>query len=84
MTHVFNCGYGMLIFVEQKNVNSMIEQISENLINYKRTYIKVQKDFFPEYPEWEFNWNLPYLSTEPKILGVVKKNSKYNKKVVFL
>ncbi len=84
MTNVFNCGFGMLIFVDEKSVHSMIKQISENLKNYQQNYIKIQKEFFPEFSEWESNWNLPYLSTEPKILGVVKKGAKYNKKVVFL
>lgn len=84
MTKVFNCGFGMLIFVEEQNVHVLKESIQKKLESYKEKYIQNQMLFFGEYQEWKDDWYLQNLSTEVEVLGVVKKDSSYSKKVVFI
>ncbi len=84
MVKVFNCGYGMVLFINEKNINFVTEEIKKNIRQYKSLYIQTQKNFFPEYNEWEKDWTLPLLNDEPIILGEVKKDIKHNKKVIFI
>ncbi|GIX40779.1 MAG: phosphoribosylformylglycinamidine cyclo-ligase [Leptospiraceae bacterium] len=84
MTKVFNCGYGMLVILDKQYVDMFIKKISEKLAFYKEKYISIQREFFQEFPEWEKDWKLPHLSLKAEILGTIKKDSRYNKKVVFI
>ncbi len=84
MVKVFNCGYGMLLFIDKKNINFVTEEIKKNIKQYKSLYIQTQRNFFSEYNEWEKDWTLPFLNEIPVVLGEVKKDIKHNKKVIFI
>jgi phosphoribosylformylglycinamidine cyclo-ligase len=83
MAKIFNCGYGMLIIVNEKEVEEIKQEIIQNIQEYKKAYLLTQKEFFPEHKEWEKDWQLKFFIEEPTILGIVKKDPKNNKKVVF-
>ncbi|MCS7205995.1 MAG: phosphoribosylformylglycinamidine cyclo-ligase [Leptospiraceae bacterium] len=82
MIKVFNCGFGMIAIIREKDVPTLQKELPTKIKEYKKQYQSIQKEFFPEFPQWENDWTLPYLSETPRVLGRIKKNRQYSKKVI--
>lgn len=82
MVKVFNCGYGMVAIADRDSAGEVIKFLSRQKEIYRQKYINTQKEFFPEFPEWEQDWNLPFFAAEPDVIGVIEKTDS-SQKVIF-
>lgn len=84
MAKVFNCGYGMLIFTEEKYQEIILATLQKEINNYKEKYKKVQIEFFSEFQEYQKDWDLSLINQKPKVIGKVFYSEKYSKQVIIV